>query len=444
MKTETRSGRYEDPEAEFDDGFASRFSNLSMKDANPSMNDFRPNRMGRNPRDSDFSMADLKERRSGLIAGSFFSRFSDLSMDSVSYSTANPTSATIASHSTGFSSNTGFSSGFSSQFTGSTFSDGFPTESQKEIGKPFDLGSGTTFSTGASASAGESGNPFERDLSDIAFSSQNRNRDFSNLHDGRNYSDLSVDSVDHMRCSNLSQTNFFIKPSDILHESPSDVQEPPNNVEEPPTDFKFSAIKPGFASNSFQVPAAPARTQPFFQNSSSVSDRQHAESKSSGMTTALKSETKTKLTLGENETKIKTEVEEEDEEELVVPKFIEEELQKTNGSGEFKIKEMMIMLFYVHYFFDHTDVYSKASEYMQKKRSRASIRHKIIKIVHKNSGHKGSILQNKGMTNNFKTIINKEFWRLIETAEEYGEDQRKDFAKRLRQFAIQKKMRYPK
>eukprot|EP00511_Aplanochytrium_stocchinoi_P001832 CAMPEP_0204837928 /NCGR_PEP_ID=MMETSP1346-20131115/29329_1 /ASSEMBLY_ACC=CAM_ASM_000771 /TAXON_ID=215587 /ORGANISM="Aplanochytrium stocchinoi, Strain GSBS06" /LENGTH=667 /DNA_ID=CAMNT_0051973659 /DNA_START=347 /DNA_END=2350 /DNA_ORIENTATION=+ len=137
------------------------------------------------------------------------------------------------------------------------------------------------------------------------------------------------------------------------------------------------------------------------------------------------------LTSNQNDNKIKA------------PKFIETELKKLPGSGEFDSIECMIMLFYVHSNFDHPDIYSKTRECMHSKRSRASIRHKLTKVVHKYTGHKGSVIQNKSMSKEFKRIIYLEFWDMIQKAEEYGEGSMKLFAKRLSAFATKKNLLPP-
>eukprot|EP00511_Aplanochytrium_stocchinoi_P011034 CAMPEP_0204862374 /NCGR_PEP_ID=MMETSP1348-20121228/2437_1 /ASSEMBLY_ACC=CAM_ASM_000700 /TAXON_ID=215587 /ORGANISM="Aplanochytrium stocchinoi, Strain GSBS06" /LENGTH=453 /DNA_ID=CAMNT_0052012255 /DNA_START=226 /DNA_END=1588 /DNA_ORIENTATION=+ len=414
----------------FCEDFPSRFSNLSMKDV-----PFNPNEARsvapRYPRDSDLSMCDAG-RRSGAIAASFFNRLSDLSMDSVSY----------GGNGTGFN-NGGFNtnSGFSTGRAPADFSTGTQKDPALSI-KQFDLGNGTSFSTGPNQEAGKPGVQFSRDLSGLAYGNQTAKGDCSHLQDGRNYSDLSVDSVEAMRCSNLSQGNFFRSRDDVLHESPNDAQEPPDNVEEPPNDFKYGGggnMKHEGMMFAHPGQYSPARNPVFFQTRNAEvqggngmfaipqsigRQEQKVEAQRSGIQAhpgefAVPQPVQprgpkpdmfqSQETTGNNDT-------EEEYLEFAIPEFIDAELEKMNGSGEFKITELMIMLFYVHYFFDHTDVYSKASDYMKKKRSRASIRHKIIKIVHKNSGHKGSILQNKKLTSGFKNILCKEFWEMIENA----------------------------
>ena len=76
-----------------------------------------------------------------------------------------------------------------------------------------------------------------------------------------------------------------------------------------------------------------------------------------------------------------------------VPTFMKTKLMASKGHGEFTIPELLILLFYSKSLFNKPNVYAKLKEIMQNKRSRASIRRKIEKIVVKEAGIPGGLLK---------------------------------------------------
>ena len=72
-----------------------------------------------------------------------------------------------------------------------------------------------------------------------------------------------------------------------------------------------------------------------------------------------------------------------------VPTFIQEELKNAPGNGQFTICELMITLCFAHQLLFHRNTYSTIKKRMLNKRSRASIRRKIEKIVFKETGIDG-------------------------------------------------------
>lgn len=76
-----------------------------------------------------------------------------------------------------------------------------------------------------------------------------------------------------------------------------------------------------------------------------------------------------------------------------VPDFMKSKLLASKGHGEFTIPELLILLFFSKSLFDKPNVYAKLKEIMQNKRSRASIRRKIEKIVSKEAGIPGGLLK---------------------------------------------------
>lgn len=119
-----------------------------------------------------------------------------------------------------------------------------------------------------------------------------------------------------------------------------------------------------------------------------------------------------------------------------VPTFIQEELKNAPGNGQFTICELMITLCFAHQLLFHRNTYSTIKKRMLNKRSRASIRRKIEKIVFKETGIDGGLLlapEEKRIQ--ILSCLWSRFAKLIDEAIVYGSPALESFSKKLRNYA---------
>lgn len=119
-----------------------------------------------------------------------------------------------------------------------------------------------------------------------------------------------------------------------------------------------------------------------------------------------------------------------------IPSFIGDELQNSPGNGQFTICELMVTICFAHQLLFHRNTYSTIKRRMLNKRSRASIRRKIEKIVFKETGIDGGLLLvTEERRNGILTCLWSRFSKLIDEAIIYGSPSLESFAKRLRAYA---------
>ena len=131
-----------------------------------------------------------------------------------------------------------------------------------------------------------------------------------------------------------------------------------------------------------------------------------------------------------------------------VPAFIVEELKTTSGTGQFTRSELMITLLFAHQLLSQRDsgngdtirrgnTYAIIKTRMGDRRSRASIRRKIEKIVSKDTGIPGGLLKEDFRVGMALNSVWKRLVKLLVLAEKTGTPKQKRFAESLREYANQ-------
>lgn len=131
-----------------------------------------------------------------------------------------------------------------------------------------------------------------------------------------------------------------------------------------------------------------------------------------------------------------------------VPDFIMQELSTTTGTGQFTRSELMITLLFAHQLLSKRNsavtngkilprgnTYAIIKTLMGDKRSRASIRRKIEKIVNKDTGIPGGLLKENGRINVALDSVWNKFVTLLVVAERSGTARQQKFAEKLREFS---------
>lgn len=131
-----------------------------------------------------------------------------------------------------------------------------------------------------------------------------------------------------------------------------------------------------------------------------------------------------------------------------VPGFIVEELKTTSGTGQFTRAELMITLLFAHQLLSQRDsgngdtirrgnTYAIIKTRMGDRRSRASIRRKIEKIVSKDTGIPGGLLKEDFRVGMALNSVWKRLVKLLMLAEKTGTPKQQKFAENLREYANQ-------
>lgn len=129
-----------------------------------------------------------------------------------------------------------------------------------------------------------------------------------------------------------------------------------------------------------------------------------------------------------------------------VPDFILDELETTSGTGQFTRAELMVTLLFAHQLLSQRDAgngesirrgntYAIIKSRMGDRRSRASIRRKIEKIVSKDTGIPGGLLKEDFRVNMALNSIWKRLLKLIVLAEKTGTPKQVVFSRKLRKYA---------
>mmetsp|Transcript_9601 Transcript_9601/g.10938 ORF Transcript_9601/g.10938 Transcript_9601/m.10938 type:complete len:291 (-) Transcript_9601:312-1184(-) len=110
------------------------------------------------------------------------------------------------------------------------------------------------------------------------------------------------------------------------------------------------------------------------------------------------------------------------------PKFVSEELGKFLGQGRFSATESMVMLLFVHQAFNTKDTYASCHKRMEGRRSRTSIRHRIIKVVKREVQGENSGIQDRRVAD----AILKQLNSLIEYVASRGNNGEKEFVQKFK------------